>query len=86
MIIDCDTHVIPRDAFDYLGKEIAALRPVFHFDDKGHYWHCDFPGRPEEVPGTTRCPASGERARTSTACATWRRGWKISRSLALICR
>jgi hypothetical protein len=56
MIIDCDTHVIPPDAFDYLGEEFAALRPVFHFDDKGHYWHCDFPGRPEEVPGTTPLP------------------------------
>jgi len=56
MIIDCDTHVIPRDAFDYVGEEFAALRPVFHFDEKGHYWHCDFPGRPEEVPGTTPLP------------------------------
>jgi predicted TIM-barrel fold metal-dependent hydrolase len=56
MIIDCDTHVIPRDAFDYVDEKVAGLRPVFHFDDKGHWWHCDFPGKPEEVPGTTPLP------------------------------
>jgi len=56
MIIDCDTHVIPRDAFDYMDEKVAALRPVFHFDEKGHWWYCDFPGKPEEVPGTTPLP------------------------------
>ena len=56
MIIDCDTHVIPRDAFDYVDEKVAGLRPVFQFDDKGHWWYCDFPGKPEDVPGTTPLP------------------------------
>jgi predicted TIM-barrel fold metal-dependent hydrolase len=56
MIIDCDTHIIPRDAFDYVEEEFTNLKPVFHFDEKGHYWYCDFPGKPPEVPGTTPLP------------------------------
>lgn len=39
MIIDCDTHVIPRDAFDYVDEKLAALKPIFPFDDKGHWWY-----------------------------------------------
>lgn len=57
MIIDCDAHIIPRDAFDYVDEPFAHLRPVFHFDEQGRYWHCDFPGAPEEVPGTTPLPS-----------------------------
>jgi len=57
MIIDCDAHVIPRDAFDYVDEPHARLRPVFHFDELGRYWRCDFPGAPEEVPGTTPLPS-----------------------------
>lgn len=56
MIIDCDTHVIPRDAFDYLDERFEARKPVFRFDDKGRYFACDFPGKPVEVPGTTPLP------------------------------
>jgi predicted TIM-barrel fold metal-dependent hydrolase len=57
MIIDCDAHVIPRDAFDYVDEPFARLRPVFRFDEQGRYWDCDFPGAPEEVPGTTPIPS-----------------------------
>ena len=53
MIIDCDTHIIPRDAFDYVEDDLKPLRPIFHFDEKGHYTHCTFPGKPQEIPGST---------------------------------
>ncbi len=53
MIIDCDTHIIPKDSFQYIEGDLASKRPNFHFDDKGHYVCCDFPGKPAEVPGTT---------------------------------
>ncbi len=56
MTIDCDAHIIPKDAFDYVDGEFADLKPVFHFDERGHYWYCEFPGGPEEVPGTTPLP------------------------------
>jgi len=56
MIIDCDTHVIPRDAFDYVDKRFESLRPVCHFDENRRYFSCDFPGKPEDVPGTTSLP------------------------------
>ncbi len=56
MIIDCDTHVIPRNAFDDMDEKFAHLEPIFHFDEEGHYYTCDFPGAPPEVPGTTPLP------------------------------
>ena len=56
MTIDCDAHIIPRDAFDYVDGEFAGLKPVFHFDERGYYWYCEFPGGPPEVPGTTPLP------------------------------
>jgi len=53
MIIDCDTHILPRDAFDRVEGDLKPLRPIFHFDEKGHYTHCAFPGKPQEIPGST---------------------------------
>ena len=44
MIIDCDTHFLPRDAYDYCGSEWDALRPHFAFDEKGQLTTVDFPG------------------------------------------
>ena len=33
MIIDADTHFLPPDTYDYMGKEWDALRPRFQWDD-----------------------------------------------------
>ena len=57
MIIDCDTHIIPRDAFDYMEEEVARQRPRLHFDEKGLYTHCDFSARPPLVSNTTPLPS-----------------------------
>lgn len=56
MIIDCDTHVIPRDAFDYMATDLDSKRPIFCFDEYGHYFTVEFPGGPPDVPGTTPLP------------------------------
>lgn len=53
MVIDCDTHIIPRDAFDYMEEKWMGLRPLLQFNERGLYSHCDFPARPPEVAGTT---------------------------------
>ena len=53
MIVDCDTHIIPRDAFDYMEGEWVQLRPRLHFNEQGLYSHCDFSARPPQVPNTT---------------------------------
>ena len=45
MIIDCDTHFMPRDAFDRVPGALDALRPQLKFDAKGEYTGLDFPGR-----------------------------------------
>jgi len=57
MIIDCDTHIIPRDAFDYMDEGLKQNRPLLHFDKEGLYTHSDFPAKPPLVPGTTPLPS-----------------------------
>lgn len=59
MIIDCDTHFMPPDAFDYLPANLAGKRPVLKFDEDGIYVDLDFPGRPVAVPGSTPLPPPG---------------------------
>ncbi len=61
MIIDCDTHLMPADAFDGVGGDLAALKPALKFDDQGLYADVDFPGY-REVPGTSPLPAPGSGA------------------------
>ena len=53
MIIDCDTHIMPRDAFDYVDEALTHLRPILKFDESGQYAGIDFPGKPPDVAGTT---------------------------------
>lgn len=53
MIIDCDTHFMPRDAFDRVGGALDAQRPVLKFDADGIYVGLDFPGRPVPLPEAT---------------------------------
>ena len=62
MIIDCDTHFVPKDAFDYVEGHLSSLRPSLKFDDKGALVDIDFPGKPPMVQGTTPTPAPGSGA------------------------
>jgi hypothetical protein len=63
LIIDCDTHFLPRDAYDHMGGEWAVLRPQLVFDAKGQLTGIDFPGAPALVPGSTPLPPPGSGAR-----------------------
>lgn len=59
MIIDADTHFLPRDAYDYMEGHYADLRPRFEFDAKGCCVNVHFPGAPAKVPNTTPMPPPG---------------------------
>ncbi len=59
MIIDCDTHFMPKDVFDYLDDSLRALAPRLNFDGRGLLAGVDFPGAPAPVAGTTPLPAPG---------------------------
>jgi predicted TIM-barrel fold metal-dependent hydrolase len=61
VIIDCDTHLMPRDAFDGVGGDLAALKPALKFNDQGLYTDVDFPGY-RDVPGTSPLLAPGSGA------------------------
>jgi predicted TIM-barrel fold metal-dependent hydrolase len=61
MIIDCDTHLMPADAFARVGGDLAALKPALKFDDQGLYADVDFPGY-RDLPGTSPLPAPGSGA------------------------
>lgn len=61
MIIDCDTHIMPEDAFDYMPEEFRGKAPIPRYGDTGLLVDIDFPGGPPEVPGVTPLgpPGSG---------------------------
>ncbi len=59
MIIDCDTHIMPRDAFDNVEGSLSRVRPVLKFNESGQYVGIDFPGKPPDVPGATPRPGIG---------------------------
>src|SRR5687767_7562821 len=61
MIIDCDTHLMPADAFDGVGDSLARVKPALKFDDQGLYVDVDFPGY-QDVPGTSPLLAPGSGA------------------------
>ncbi len=61
MIIDCDTHLMPRDAFDAVGGNLAALKPILKFDSQGLYTDVDFPGY-RDIVGTSPLLAPGSGA------------------------
>jgi predicted TIM-barrel fold metal-dependent hydrolase len=61
MIIDCDTHLMPRDAFEGVEGELGLRKPTLKFNEDGRYVDVDFPGYPE-VPGTGPLLASGSGA------------------------
>jgi predicted TIM-barrel fold metal-dependent hydrolase len=62
VIIDCDTHIMPRDAFDRVEGRFGAIRPTLKFDDQDLYIDVDFPGFPAAVPGTSPLLAPGSGA------------------------
>ena len=35
MIIDCDTHLVPRDAFDRIDGRYRGIKPTLKFDPGG---------------------------------------------------
>jgi len=62
LIIDCDTHIMPRDAFNGVGGALETLKPTLKFDQQELYFDVDFPGYPTEVSGTSPLPAPGSGA------------------------
>jgi predicted TIM-barrel fold metal-dependent hydrolase len=61
VIIDCDTHLMPADAFAAVGDQFAAVKPTLRFDNQDLYADVDFPGY-REVPGTSPLLAPGSGA------------------------
>ena len=61
MIIDCDTHIMPSDAFDDVPEEFRGKAPIPRYSEEGLLIDIDFPGGPPEVPGVTPLgpPGSG---------------------------
>ncbi|MET0586694.1 MAG: amidohydrolase family protein, partial [Candidatus Binatia bacterium] len=62
MIIDCDSHLMPRDAFDGIDGEFASCKPILKFNEEDLYVDVDFPGYPADVPGTSPLLAPGSGA------------------------
>lgn len=62
MIVDCDTHFMPTDAFAYVDDSLKPLAPRLNLDSHGLLAGIDFPGAPAAVPGTTPLPAPGSGA------------------------
>ena len=63
MIIDCDTHFLPPDAYDRMGAEWESQRPRFRWDGNGMLTGVDFPGAPPAVAGATPLEPPGTGAR-----------------------
>jgi predicted TIM-barrel fold metal-dependent hydrolase len=61
VIIDCDTHLMPADAFDAVGERFSAVKPSLKFDSQDLYADVDFPGY-REIAGTSPLPAPGSGA------------------------
>jgi len=59
MIIDCDTHYMPRDAFERMPAKFDPVRPRLKFDEHGVYVGMDFPGIPKPLPLATPLKAPG---------------------------
>lgn len=62
MIIDCDTHLMPRDAFDGVRGALGQRKPELRFDESGLYSDLNFPGNAAQVPGTSPLGAPGSGA------------------------
>jgi predicted TIM-barrel fold metal-dependent hydrolase len=62
VIIDCDTHIMPSDAFDDMPEEFRDKAPIPRYSEEGLLIDIDFPGGPPEVPGVTPLGAPGSGA------------------------
>jgi len=62
MIIDCDTHLMPRDAFAGVDGRFRDIKPTLKFNEQDLYVDVDFPGYPREMPGTSPLSAPGSGA------------------------
>jgi len=62
LIIDCDTHLMPRDAFDGVNGDLGSRKPVLQFNQAGLYSDVDFPGDAPQVAGTSPLGAPGSGA------------------------
>jgi hypothetical protein len=62
VIIDCDTHFMPRDAFEGIKGAFQGSKPALQFSDEGLYVGVDFPGNALEVAGTSPLPGPGSGA------------------------
>jgi len=58
MIIDMDTHILPRDIYDYVEGPFADRKPQYEFDKEGILVKWSFPGN-YHVKGTTPLPPPG---------------------------
>ena len=64
MIIDCDTHAMLPDAFDYVDLGLARLVPRLAFSaEDGSYEVADFPGQPPRVQGSFPQARTGNKLR-----------------------
>jgi len=61
MIVDCDTHFFPKDAFDYIDGPLADKRPRLVFD-RNILTDIEFAAGPYSVVGATPLPAPGSGA------------------------
>jgi len=61
MIVDCDTHFFPKDAFDYLEGALADRRPRLVFDGDV-LCNIEFAEGPSSAGGATPLPAPGSGA------------------------
>jgi predicted TIM-barrel fold metal-dependent hydrolase len=61
VIIDCDTHIMPRDAFDGVEDSFGEIKPTLKFNDHDLYVDVDFPAY-AQVPGTSPLSAPGSGA------------------------
>ncbi len=62
MIVDCDTHFFPKDAFDYMEGPLADKRPRLIFDGEVLI-DIEFKEGPYSVAGATPLPAPGSGGR-----------------------
>ena len=59
MIVDCDSHFLPRNAFEHVAGNFAATRPLVKFDERGFLAGVEFAGCSPQVPGSSPVRATG---------------------------
>src|SRR4029077_17793697 len=75
MIIDCDTHLMPRHAFDGVDGALGLRKPTLKFNDDGLYVDLNFRVILPKFPEPARCLLLVP-ARCSRACGMSKHAWK----------